>query len=275
MGLFNFIKTKRTPLESLMSVKGMTEAVANAEWEAFKKQVDNLYAVGRDDDVEKAWEEYLDKYDNTSSKNRLSDADVARISYVLAYFYLPNLVYDNWDEFIKLWEDNIPFEIHLAIKGPSIFNWICASGGKEEYRLTLSQIKGFKGDWGYLIEDVEYFLFEFPPPPPPPSSAILDQFETEAKQGKRSPEDRPVLAPYYIVILQTLSTGGRQIYILGQSPNSGTTIRIVGKDPNIIVKKGSWPFDYLNISCGPGPAPTRNNFLDTIRSIRESLLKCD
>ena len=211
--------------------------------EYLQKQVANLNAVGRTDEARKAVTEYIQEYSQISSGSGSTPEELARLSYWLAYLFLPDLVYKRWDEFLRLWSDGIPFPVYLALLGAA----------QKEQPLTPQQVLGFKAEAGCLTSDVNYYLIQFPTPPKFVDISIEDLLEKtppgSPRKWKRPP---PVLGPYFIAVLYNRRTEERHIYILGQASDNGTAVRCVTADG-------------AHFNCGPEPEPSVKAFLEVLR----------
>jgi hypothetical protein len=244
MGLFNILKEQRDPTPELLNDPRVRSAGAGVALEDLPKRVANLITAGRTDEAKDMIAFFLKTYANERGNEKTSATDLARISYYLAYRALPDLIYSRWDEFLHLWKSVVPFPIYLAIKGASDqCKWV-----------SFEQIRAFKCSQGALKAELDYYLIEFPAPPPQTDDlkkfdALIAQFA----QGKKpSPDGVPVLGPYFAAVLLNKTSSERQLYVLGQSPGGGTTLRRV-----------SGPGAHMNV--GGGSAPTPQAFLDLLR----------
>jgi hypothetical protein len=245
MGLFDFLKPKKKPLAQLLQEPGVRSAMAGMELEYLQKQISNFQSVGRDEDAKKALADFLERYVKDAKCEVASRLDLARISYSLAYRTLPNLVHERWAEFCDLWGGGIPFPMFLAIKGAS-------ESGK---RLGLAQIQEFKYYQGALDSSSEYFLIEFPTPPDQGEGPSIESLMAALSAGKELSRDLvPVLGPYFVAIVIDSAKNEKYLYILGQSPGGGTTLRFVAAGG-------------MNANCGPGPTPPESSaFLQAIKT---------
>ena len=239
MGLFDLLKPKKAPLGDSINRPAVRQAMIGMELEYLQKQVANLAIVGRAEDARKAVTTFLEKYARESRGETTSPAGLARVSYFLAYRVLPDLIHNRWSEFLGLWSSACLFPLYLAIKG----------AGEQGKRLSIEQINNFKHYQGQLKDDIEYYIVEFPTPPSSWGQLNMDASAAQLAQEKKPSLDAiPVLGPYFLAALSRTSTAERWLYILGQSPGGGTTLRSV--------KAGG-----ANCNCGPGPEPTAQNFL--------------
>jgi len=122
-------------------------------------------------------------------------------------------------------------------------------------RLTPEFATAFHTHEGQLDSDREYYILQFPPAPPPapmpPPEKLLEVIKTEGK--KKALEKMPILAPYFTAIINDRSSALRSYYVLGQSTQSGTTLRSVTTDG-------------ANENLGPGPEPTVASFVQCLRN---------
>lgn len=247
MGLFNFLKLQKDATAECLNDPAFRSVAAGSALKKLPNVVASLITAGRTDEAKESIRFFLETYAKERRNERTSAIDLARISYYLAYHALPDLIYSRWDEFSHLWNSVVPFSMYLAIKGASdVCKW-----------LSLEQITGFKCCQGVLKTDVDYYLIEFPAPPPQTGELNLDALVAQRAQGKKSSSDAtPVLGPYFAVVLLNKKTNERQLYILGQSPGDGTTLRMV-------TAVGA---EMRNARCGIGPEPTPSNFLQAVAS---------
>ena len=153
MGLVDFLK--KDPMAELLQQPAMRGAMVEMELEYLQKHVANLRNVKRNDDAKKALRDFLTQYVKEGRGESTSRLELARISYSLAYRFLPGLIFSRWNEFCDLWSGGVPFPVYLAITGAN-------SMGKH---LSMKQVQEFKYYQGDLSSDVQYFLIEFPMPP--------------------------------------------------------------------------------------------------------------
>lgn len=245
MGLFDFLKPKKKPLEQLFQEPGARNAMVGMELEYLQKQISNFESVGRNEDSKKVLADFLERYVKEAKCEVTSRLDLARISYSLAYRTLPDLVHERWSEFCDLWGGGMPFPLFLAIKGASEF-------GK---RLSLGQLQEFKYYQGEFDSDREYFLIEFPTPPDQGEGPSIEALMAALSVGQQPSRDLvPVLGPYFAAIVIEPANNERHLYILGQSPGGGTTLRFVAAGG-------------MNANCGPGPTtPESSAFLQAIKA---------
>jgi hypothetical protein len=244
MGLFDFLKPKKNPMAELLQKPGVRSAMAGMELEYLQKQVANLRSVGRKEDAKKAVSDFLAKYAREHKGEVTSRIDLARISYSVAYRTLPDLVHARWAEFCDLWSGGLPFPMFLAIKGAS-------DQGKS---LSLNQIQEFKYYQGDLDSNTQYFLIEFPTPPEQGEGPNIEALMAALAAGKKPSTDVvPVLGPFFAAVIFDSAKNVKHLYILGQSPGGGTTLRFVAAGG-------------VNANCGPGPEPTSSNFLQAVKA---------
>jgi hypothetical protein len=121
-------------------------------------------------------------------------------------------------------------------------------------RLTLDQIREFHYYQGEITSNLQYFLIAYPFPPERTEGPIMaDLIAALAKGEQMSLDTLPVLGPFFSAVIFNSTTNEKLIYILGQSPGGGTTLRFVTAGG-------------MNANCGPGPEPTTEGFLKAIKS---------
>lgn len=235
-------------MAKLLQRPDVRNTMVGIELDYLQKQVANLISVGRKDDAKKSVSDFLTKYSRDGKGEVTTRIELARITYSIVYRILPDLVHVRWAEFCDLWNGAIPFPLFLAIKGASDMT----------KRLSLDQVQEFKYYQGELDSNNEYFLLEFPTPPDqgegPSFEALMAALESG---GERSADAIPVLGPFFAAVVFSKQANQKHLYILGQSPGGGTTLRFVAPGG-------------LNANCGPGPEPIASKFL---QAVKENLAK--
>jgi len=156
--------------------------------------------------------------------------DLPNISYGMAYFMLPPLLYQDPARIRGYFENaEIP-------AGSFLYVMYCKAQGIEPLRADAAL---FRSHTGVLREGTTYYVIEYPPSPP-------------ADLGRPG----ATLAPLFSAILWTEATGGVAYYILGQRPFGGTTLRTVTPEGT-------------NANLGEGPPPELDAFLDSLRQMRQ------
>jgi hypothetical protein len=185
--------------------------------------------VGSSKIVKDTFKGFLENYDREIKGKAASPEELAKVCYAASYMVLPSLIHERWPEFQTLWSADVPFPIYLAL--------IVADNLKKS--LSASQLNEFDYFEGKLADEtIEYFLIKFPAPPPQGGQSTLDTM--------------PVLGPYFAVALHRPTTGERWLYVLGQAPGSGTTLRSVTAPG-------------CSGNCGPGPEPSASAFLEAVQ----------
>lgn len=244
MGLFDFLKPKKDPMAELLKRPDVRNTMVGIELEYLQKQVANLRSVGRKDDAKKLVSDFLAKYSQEGKGEVITRIELARISYSIVYRILPDLVHVRWTEFCDLWNGVIPFPMYLAIKEASDMI----------KRLSLDQVQEFKYYQGELDSNNEYFLLEFPTPPDQGERPNFEAFIAALESGRKPSADAvPVLGPFFAAVVFNENTNEKHLYILGQSPGEGTTLRFVAAGG-------------MNANCGPGPEPIASKFLQAIKA---------
>ncbi len=240
MGLFDFFKPKKDPVEDVMKTFPVIQKfMASAELDKLQAQVANLMSVGRADEAKEAADKYLKKYVSTSKPPFPSAKELALISYKQAYQLLPALIHKRWEEFHDLWNGVIPFPIYLAIKGAS----------ESGHVLSIDQIQSYKFYEGEFDAGSTYYLFEFPAPPITNSEMNLENILEMMKKGQKpSLSEVPVLGPYLFAAIVPRANTVRSVYVLGQSGPQGsdTTVRFVSAEG---------AHGRCNFETGPDPTP--------------------
>lgn len=171
---------------------------------------------------------FLENYDREIEEETASQEELAKVCYVSSYMFLPDLIHKRWPEFKSAWSSDVPFPLYLALTVASSL----------KMTLSSSQLSRFDYFEGKLVgETIEYFLIQYPALTQQGSS--LGQFSS--------------IRPFFAVVLNRPSSGERWLYILGQSPSSGTTLRCVTADG-------------ANCNCGPGPESSARAFLEAVQS---------
>ena len=239
MGLFDFFKSKKNPLDELLATPEARKRIFLLKLENLQKRVANLKAVGRGEESSKAVAEFMNDYVQESKASLASPQDLARLSYFLAYEFLPDFIYQRWDEFLRYWNDGIPFPIYLALQGAVML----------ERRITPQQLGEFKAQMGQLSADVDYHLLKFPSPPV--LGPEIDDLDIKTLLAMRE-ANQLVLGPYFAAVLSNHSTGERQVHILHQDFGGRTVLRRVTAEG-------------MNLNCGIGPEPLAKSFLESLK----------
>ena len=172
-------------------------------------------------------------------KPKFKAVDLTFLSYDTAYRFLPNFAHREFDEFLSFWQTpSLPIGYLLSR----------SVRPKENSQSPRNQDPAFRTMDGQLTMSCNYYLILFPYPPPYVDLG-QDQIDRLLSSGKRP----PVLAPFFAAILDDRSTKQRSLYILGQSPTGGTTLRSVTADG-------------CNNNHGTGPEPTITAFLERLKT---------
>jgi hypothetical protein len=153
----------------------------------------------------------------------------------MAYFVLPRYAFGEAARFIE----------NLA-RNPTLgagFYYVmaCQLNGKEP---EVDLLRSFPVHLGDLDEVNTYCIVAYPTPPPVDLSDLsLDEM--------LELEDKVVLAPYFSAIILNKQSNEARYYVLGQSPDGGTTLR--GVMPN------------FNANLGPGSEPELKEFIALLR----------
>lgn len=255
MGIFDRFRRKKVEQKALP--KGHPQhpehpaAIISRELDEIQSVVAVLVREGRTNDADMAIADYLHRYERDSLNDFASPKECALVCYRLCYNILPGMVHNQWSAFLSLWKRRFLVKDYLAL----------LAAGVEGKRLNTEQLDQFHQMQGTLSDgETEYYLFQFPVPPPQEKKVSVDvMLEQIAKGESPSIETRPVLGPYYAVIVCDSEKDKRHLFILGQSPdNRYTTVRKVSPG--------------MNGNYGPGPdvgEVTRKAFLERV----EELLK--
>lgn len=244
MGLFDFLKPKKTQDASFADKPVIRNAMVAMEMEYLQKQVANLCAVGRIEDAKRAVGEFVSKYGRESAGQVCPAKELAQLCYTASYMYLPELVFNRWSEFQQLWASKLPFSVHLAVTVAT----------RMEKRLSAEQLDQFKSMQGSIGEDIDCYVIQYPAPPPQEGELDVDAINA-ILAGNGAGVSPPVLGPYYAVASQRRGSDKRWLHVLGQAPRSGTTIRVV-------MGAGS------SGNCGIGPDPSSpQDFLRAIQPL--------
>lgn len=173
--------------------------------------------------------------------------DFARICYRIAYHTLPGMALNDSDDFKKYWD--APDQI-----GRIFCQVECKQDGFVPTEEQMASLKFLDASVGGL----ECHVIGYPKPPPPDLSILEEpeRYREKIKQGGKP----PVLGPHFSAIVSLPETPKRRCFILGQSPDDGTTLREVSfKDGGI-----------RNANLGPGCPPEITQFLGLLRRVIES-----
>lgn len=246
MRLFDFFKPRRDPLRYLEKQPNIRKAMLAQELEFAQKQIANLRAVGRDAEAGKLVADSREKIGEFFRLTfrewdklpllRPSPEQMAKVSYRIAYYVLPESVHGEFDKFLGIWRTMVP------PIGIMLCEYACSL---QKVRPTPEFATAFQTHEGRLDSNRDYYVLQFPPAPAPapmPPREMLLEDITKAR------EKMPVLAPYFAAIVNDRSSCDRAYYVLGQSLATGTTLRSVTADGT-------------NGNLGPGPEPTVASFV--------------
>lgn len=164
------------------------------------------------------------------------------ISYGVAYFILPQFAFKASEKLIERCKST------PESAGAFLYWFAC-----QNQKIEPNKEDGlrFRFHSGRLDEANEYYAFEYPTPPPVDFSRV--------DPTKPSNSERPVLAPYFSVVIRHAPSGAISYYVLGQAPfGGGTTLRSVTAEG-------------ANRNHGPGPEPELEAFLTVLRTTRDKL----
>ena len=177
-----------------------------------------------------------DKQDNPPTPRSSS---LPSISYGIAYFVLPHYAFQDCDKLVTMFIDT------PATVGPFFYLMGCQM---QELEPVHEDAGGFKPHHGELDRERDYFLLQYPVPPPVDFSGM--------DPTRVDPEELPVLAPHFSVVIRHRATKEVRYFVLGQAPiGGGTTLRCVTPDG-------------MNANLGPGPGPELEEFLAHLRASR-------
>lgn len=144
-----------------------------------------------------------------------SAEDFALISYTIAYRSLPRLLARPVVAGFEKW-----LEDPDAVRD-SLYRVGCIMAQRT---MQVGQSQRILAHVGVLGARHEYFIFEYPKPP-----------GYAPEMGNR------LLAPYFSAVIRDTGDGKCEYYVLGQSPDGGTTIRSVQEDEHTLVGGGVEP----------------------------------
>lgn len=158
--------------------------------------------------------------------------DTAQNCYTMAYFVLPAYVFDDVERLVDT--------LSRDPTRPGSFYMMACSRNQREPRMEL--FRSFPVHQGNFDAATRYCIIEYPTPP----EVDLSDLSLEEMFAKAS---GVVLAPYFSAVVW--GKEGVRYFILGQSPNGGTTLRQVTLESNA--------------NCGPGCEPELGAFIALLR----------
>lgn len=246
MGIFDFLKPEKPHDEGLPDSPAIRSATMGMAVDQVQKQIANLCAVGREQDVDKIVKDFMILYERETGGGACGSEELAKICYRASYKDLPELVFDRWAEFEELWASKFPFSAYLGIKNAAA---ILKS-------MSLSQIQEFKHMTGSIGDNIKCYFIKYPTPRPLDEAA----FQASVQAIRAGRKDIPVytLGVYFAVVSQSKKTNERWLHVLGQSPTTGkTTIRMIDA-----------PGCSANHGSGPDPS-SPEDFLRAIKKLIE------
>jgi hypothetical protein len=166
-----------------------------------------------------------------------------QICWSIAYIILPRYAFEEFDHFVDVCTHRVFTSTSEAVDPAGAYFYFIACN-TFKFPSTQEAAVLFRVHQGQLDEARDYFVLEYPTPPP------INMSDTDL--ARLSPEHRPVLAPYFSIVVRHRQTAAVSYYALGQSPTGGTTLRSVA-------------LDGTNSNHGPGPEPTLDAFLVVLR----------
>ena len=244
MGLFDFLKkTKKSPLAELLESPAAKVFVFEQELINLRKYMNNLYALGREEDAKKELAAFIMKYAKNSKESETAQREIAQISYYIAYQILPEMVFSSWSEFCDQWNSYAHYPWLLAIEAAL----------RKNQMLKFEEIQQYKYYQGDLSSHDKYLLIEYPVPPTVDEADFNIEKRLENISKQLAANQMPVLGPYFSAIIFNEKENDKKIFVLGQSPSPGiTTIRAVTG----VRAHGN---------CGRGPEPTALAFLESLK----------
>lgn len=188
---------------------------------------------------------FLDKFRKSKPTSPTPQACLPGICWSIAYVILPHYAFEDCDKFVSICMNRVFTTTSEALDPAGMFFYFM---GCQAHKVAPTKEDGFRFrvHHGPLDDARDYYVLEYPPPPP------LDL--THIDPTTLTPEQRPVLAPYFSVVVRHRQTKAVGYYVLGQAPiGGGTTLRSVTPDG-------------ANCNHGPGPEPRLDSFLARLRT---------
>lgn len=180
--------------------------------------------------------------DAARSRSPLSlDLSLIRISFNMAYVVMPSVVHSVFDEMRQSWKDHPS----TAAFAPYVF--ACQSLGYP--KISKEDSQKFECEHGSLNSDFDYYLMKHPTI----SELALEQ---GVELSSADPLDLHVRQPFFTIVVHNKSNNETQIIVLHESASetrNGTSLR------RIIDAQSSG-------GLGPGPSPTKTEFLQFMKS---------
>jgi hypothetical protein len=158
----------------------------------------------------------------------------AQIAYDVAYFVLPRRAHADLKELQSEFEES-----------PDVWAmfYYAEAAKKRGTRPKAEHVRAVCGHTGRLDKEHNYIVVEYPRFP------VVDLL-ADLSSGLSSPSGY-VLAPYFSAVVTDRASAEAQYYVLGQSPDARTTLRLVSPD--------------VNANLGPGCEPKLKAFLEILR----------
>jgi hypothetical protein len=166
----------------------------------------------------------------TPDENRL-----AQIAYDTAYFEVPKAAHSSIAEFRSEFEESPELGAMRIFLRAAKFRG--TKPDVEDVRRLRAHLGKLETGWDYIV--IEY--------PRVAAVDLLKDFRGDLPLSASS----HVLAPYFSAVLEDRSSGEVRCYVLGQSPDAQTTLRVVSPE--------------MNANLGRGCEPELDAFLELLR----------
>lgn len=162
-------------------------------------------------------------------------SETPQICYAMAYFLLPRYCSERRESLLQ--------NLRMGPKAGAAFFYVMTCK-LSELEPREDVVHSLSVDIGKLDDATNFYIITYPTPPNVDISQLPEADIMQAVQ-------QLVLAPYFSAVIENTQTDKLSYYILGQSPDGGTTLRTV---------EGT-----INANLGPGCEPSLSSFVQLLR----------
>ena len=161
----------------------------------------------------------------------------AQVAYAMAYFVLPLRAHNELTELRSEFEES---------PDVAALHYFCKAAKGRGVVPRAEDAKAIRAHTGWLASETEYIVIEYPRYPAVDLLAALPDEVPSIGPGH-------VLAPYFSAVVIDRGSRTAKCFVLGQSPDAGTTLRLVSPE--------------MNANLGPGCEPELEAFMKLLRKM--------
>jgi hypothetical protein len=242
MSLFNFFtkrNQKRDIWDDVLDDKTLKAPIIREVYRIWfqnaVKQAINLREVGRENESDVEVSLFIKNFTNRARGGFFNEQELIKINFYLTFKFLPDLIINDWDEFMYYWKSPAPFTFYLAMEA-------FLSHGK---KLTFQQQRDYNSIDGPAMDNHNYYLICFPNPDLFASAQIRPPFSATRFMVVFHNDDTQKLTMYS---LQKTHTNENVLRIIIDSKTSGA-IGFLGQDASVQTFLFKSLDHYNNVVC--------------------------